>query len=176
MTFGRFHFLAANAVASIGGIGFIRLPLRGGIPFGGTVASAAAAVAAYAITRLGGIEADGLVFAAVAVAATAIVTLAGLWAAHFACRGGEKDPKRVVIDEWAGVWATLLFLPVEWYTVAAAFLIFRVLDISKPLGIKRLEKLPGGVGIMLDDVGAGLLGAAILNAGYWGGVLIRSLL
>ena len=95
------------------------------------------------------------------------LTLLSVWASHFALRPGEDDPKRVVIDEWAGTWATFIFVPVEWYTVAAVFLIFRVLDVAKPFGIRRIEDLHGGIGITMDDVAAGLLGAVILNLALW---------
>jgi phosphatidylglycerophosphatase A len=76
---------------------------------------------------------------------------------------GEQDPKRCVIDEFAGMWATCLFLPVTWGWMLAAFVVFRALDIAKPFGIRRLERLPGGLGVMADDLAAGLLGAAALN-------------
>lgn len=76
----------------------------------------------------------------------------------------ESDPKRCVIDEFVGVWATCLFLPTTWAWLLAAFLMFRALDILKPFGIRRLEKLPGAYGIMADDLAAGLLGAGVLNA------------
>ncbi len=76
----------------------------------------------------------------------------------------DTDPKRCVIDEFVGVWATCLFLPATWGWLLAAFLMFRALDILKPFGIRRLEKLPGAFGIMADDLAAGLLGAGILNA------------
>ena len=76
----------------------------------------------------------------------------------------DTDPKRCVIDEFVGVWATCLFLPTTWAWLLAAFLMFRALDILKPFGIRRLEKLPGAFGIMADDLAAGLVGACILNA------------
>lgn len=77
------------------------------------------------------------------------------------------DPSRVVIDETVGVWITLLAVPetCEWYYILAAFLLFRVMDIVKPLGCRWLDNnIHGGWGVMLDDVLAGVYGAIVL----WG--------
>ena len=93
-----------------------------------------------------------------------ITLVLGTWAAGRVGTPADPDPKRVVIDEWAGVWATVAFLPTTWAWLLAGFLIFRVLDIAKPLGIRKLEKIHGGFGVMLDDLAAGVLGAIILNA------------
>ncbi len=76
---------------------------------------------------------------------------------------GVKDPGCIVIDEMAGIVATLYGLPWNAVSVAAGFVIFRLLDIAKPLGIRRLEKLPGGIGVVADDVAAGVLGNLILR-------------
>lgn len=94
----------------------------------------------------------------------AVTTIAGTWAAHRLGTPRDPDPKRVVIDEWVGVWVTVAFLPATWGWLLAGFFLFRLLDIAKPFGIRRLENLHGGVGVMLDDIGAGLVGAVILNA------------
>lgn len=94
------------------------------------------------------------------IAGTAAI---GSWAASQVSTPEDKDPKRCVIDEWAGVWVTCLLLPQTWYWLLAGFITFRVLDILKPLGVRQLERLPGGIGVMADDIGAGLLGALILN-------------
>ena len=77
------------------------------------------------------------------------------------------DPSRVVIDEAVGVWVTLLAVPSsrEWYYVFCAFLLFRVMDILKPLGCRAIDrKLHGGWGVMLDDILAGVYGAVVLWA------------
>ncbi len=94
----------------------------------------------------------------------ALTAVAGIWAAGQAGTAADPDPKRVVVDEWVGVWITVAFLPATWGWLMAGFFLFRVLDILKPLGIRRLEKIHGGTGIMLDDVAAGLVGAVALNA------------
>ncbi len=103
------------------------------------------------------------------VAATVVVALAGTWAgtvaeAHFKSR----DPGEVVVDEVAGMMVTLLFNPVAGATwAAAAFVLFRAADIVKPFPVNRLERLPGGVGIMADDLMAGVYANAALRAGMW---------
>ena len=88
----------------------------------------------------------------------------GPWACGSLSTAEDPDPKRAVWDEVAGVWLTCLFLPKTLPWLAAAFLLFRVLDVLKPWPIRRFERLPGGYGIMADDVAAGVVGAAVLNA------------
>ena len=75
----------------------------------------------------------------------------------------DHDPARGVIDEWVGMWITVLFLPVTWSWMLAGFLLFRVLDIYKPLGVRKIEACPGGWGIMFDDIAAGVIGFILLN-------------
>ena len=93
-----------------------------------------------------------------------LTALVGVWAAENVGTKDDPDPKRVVIDEWAGVWITVAFLPATWGWLLAGFFLFRFLDILKPLGIRKLEKIHGGFGVMLDDIAAGALGALVLNA------------
>ncbi len=87
----------------------------------------------------------------------------GVPATRSLIRPGDPDPRRAVWDEFIGMWATCLLLPKTVPWMAAAFICFRILDIVKPWPIRRLERLPGGLGIMADDLLAGLLGAALLN-------------
>lgn len=68
----------------------------------------------------------------------------------------EKDPSYVVIDEVAGMAVTLLFIPLAWQNFVVGFILFRFFDILKPLGIKKMEKMRKGWGIMLDDILAGI--------------------
>ena len=65
------------------------------------------------------------------------------------------DAPRIVVDELVGMWIALLFVPLSWANMAVAFGLFRLFDIWKPLGIRRMEKLKGGLGVMMDDVVAG---------------------
>ena len=89
--------------------------------------------------------------------------LAGIWATGSLADPSDEDPSRAVWDEFVGMWATCLLLPKEVLWMAAAFFSFRLLDILKPWPIRRLERLPGGLGIMADDLLAGFYGAAMLN-------------
>lgn len=66
------------------------------------------------------------------------------------------DPSRIVADEMVGVWIAMLGVPFSFFNLALAFVLFRIFDIWKPLGIRRMEKFPGGWGVMLDDVLAGI--------------------
>ena len=78
-----------------------------------------------------------------------------------------EDPNKVVVDEMVGVWITLLAVPStkEWYYVISAFLLFRFMDIVKPLGCRAIDKkIHGGWGVMLDDVLAGIYGGIVLFA------------
>jgi len=69
---------------------------------------------------------------------------------------GQKDAKQIVIDEVAGQLVALYLAPLALLPVACGFLLFRLFDIWKPGPVGRLEKLPGGYGVMMDDVGAGI--------------------
>ncbi len=69
---------------------------------------------------------------------------------------GREDPGHVVIDEVVGMLITLVMLPVSWTGVLVGFIAFRVFDVIKPWPASRLERLPGGTGIMADDVAAGV--------------------
>jgi phosphatidylglycerophosphatase A len=93
------------------------------------------------------------------------VTLVGVWAAQAADTAwGTHDSGRVVIDEVAGYLATVAFVDrADWIVLAVGFVIFRALDILKPPPIRWLdEHLPGGWGVVLDDVAAGVIGAALM--------------
>ena len=76
----------------------------------------------------------------------------------------KKDPGCIVIDEVAGIMVTLLGLPLTPLTLVAGFLVFRGLDIFKPFPARMLEKtIPGGAGVVLDDIAAGIWGNLILR-------------
>jgi len=77
---------------------------------------------------------------------------------------GRKDPGCIVIDEIAGMLVTVAGLPFNFFTVAAGFVLFRMLDIFKPFPIRTLErKIPGGAGIVVDDIAAGIMGNITLR-------------
>jgi phosphatidylglycerophosphatase A len=99
----------------------------------------------------------------------AIVSIAGIWAGgvaeeHF----GRRDPGQAVVDEVAGMMVTLLLNPLAgpgW--MLAAFVLFRAADIVKPFPVNRLERLPGGLGIMADDLMAGVYANLALRLAIW---------
>ena len=77
---------------------------------------------------------------------------------------GKKDPGCIVIDEMAGMLVTMAGLPFNFFTVCAGFVLFRLLDISKPFPIRYLErKIPGGTGIVVDDIAAGIIANVTLR-------------
>ena len=84
---------------------------------------------------------------------------------RLAQRLGRKDPGAAVVDEVVGMWLSLLFLPFTPATALAGFLLFRLLDVFKPWPARQLEALPGGWGIMTDDVMAGVYANLLLRAG-----------
>ena len=102
------------------------------------------------------------------VALISLFTVAGIWAIDRLEPYWGEDPSRVVVDEMVGVWITLLAAPAGhiWYGLAA-FVLFRFFDILKPLGIRRMENLPGEVGVMMDDVLAGVYGFIVLIVARW---------
>jgi phosphatidylglycerophosphatase A len=69
---------------------------------------------------------------------------------------GRKDPSEVTIDEFVGMLVAFLWLPMTWSSVAVVFVLYRVFDIFKPFPARQSERLPGGIGIMADDVFAGV--------------------
>jgi phosphatidylglycerophosphatase A len=83
-------------------------------------------------------------------------------ATHVAQESGREDPGHVVIDEVAGQWLTLVVCKPDWPHAIVALALFRLFDITKPWPIRKLEALPGGWGIMLDDLAAGLFGLLVL--------------
>jgi phosphatidylglycerophosphatase A len=92
-----------------------------------------------------------------------MLTAAGIWSANEVEPYWGKDSSRVVIDEAAGICISLLFVPVTPVHVLVALLLFRFFDIVKPLFIRRMEKRPGGWGVMLDDVLAGIYSNILLQ-------------
>lgn len=96
--------------------------------------------------------------------ATIIFTLLGVWSTNELESEWGKDPSKVVVDELIGVWIAVLWIPIETRWLILGFILFRFFDIAKPLGIRRLESIKGGWGVMLDDVGAGIYANIVLQA------------
>lgn len=126
------------------------------VPYGPGTAGTLAAIPLFLLLRPWGL--------APVVAVTALVTVVGIWAANRVVRATDTpDPQLVVIDETAGMLITLLAAPLSWPGVAAAFVLFRVLDMTKPFPCRWCERnVPSGAGVMLDDVCAGIWGALML--------------
>ena len=79
------------------------------------------------------------------------------------------DEPAIVLDESVGVWFALLFAPKSWLWVCAGFVLFRIADIAKPWPVSRIDaRVPGGLGIMADDVVAGLMAAAVASLALLG--------
>jgi len=129
----------------------------------GTVGSAAAMAIALLIDHLGAWR--PLWYAALSAALTG----PAMWAAGETARqANQKDPQFVVVDEVAGQWLALAGAPaLNWKSWLAAFLLFRLFDIWKPWPVRQLESLPGGAGIVADDLMAGAYAALVLSLAGW---------
>lgn len=135
----------ARIIATVGGIGF----LKGG----GTVAAVAFCIVWYVVSM------DAVYQLLLLVA----LLVAGVWSAAVVETGWGHDSSRIVIDEVAGMMITLAFFPANaWYIIIGCVL-FRFFDMVKPLGIRRAEALPRGMGVMADDVLAGVYSQLILR-------------
>lgn len=127
------------------------------IPFAsGTWGTLAALPFAWAIWEAGG-------WTALAIATLAVSVL-GVWASGKVVSGsGVQDPGFIVIDEVAGMWLTLLAAPYAPWAWCAAFVLFRIADILKPFPASWADRhVGGGLGVMLDDLFAGLWSAAAI--------------
>jgi phosphatidylglycerophosphatase A len=143
----RIHKLVSTSL----GIGYIG---KGG----GTVAAVAVCLCLYAVQLAGGSK---LVWWLPII--SLLLTLLGIWSANEVEPHWGKDDKKVVIDEVAGMCISLLFIPITISSLITGFILFRYFDIAKPLYIRELENVRGGVGVMLDDVVAGVYANIILQ-------------
>lgn len=137
----------AGIIATAGGIGFLR---KGA----GTAAAVAFCIAWYFIPI-------GYIYQAFLLVA---ILAAGIWSATRMETVWEHDSNRIVIDEVLGMMITLAFLPNEPAYIIIGCVLFRFFDIVKPLGIRKAESLPRGIGVMADDVLAGIYAHLILRA------------
>lgn len=136
-------------VATVGGAGFFPVAP-------GTIGSAVG-VAIYLLTRHWPASWQAALLLA--------ICLAGTWASTEAARHFQReDPSHVVIDEVAGQLATLFMTGVGFGGAVVGFVLFRVLDIVKPWPARQFESLPDGLGIMADDVMAGIYGWLLISA------------
>jgi phosphatidylglycerophosphatase A len=139
----------SKIIASIFGIGYIR---KGG----GTVAAAFAVLVWWLLFR-------NDVHFAFPVILTVVVTALGIWVGNIVEQDWGKDSYRVVIDEVAGMFISVLFVTPDWKWLITGFVLFRFFDIAKPLYIRRLEAWKGGWGVMMDDVLAGVYANIVLQ-------------
>ena len=134
-------------LATLGPIGHLR-------PAPGTIGSLVALGTGYMIARFS---------LSMLVAGILVLSILGIFAAEqYRQRTGKKDAPEVIVDEVAGQWIPLVIIPleIEWYITA--FLLFRFFDISKIGPVGHAETLTGGVGVMADDLVAGILAALVL--------------
>ncbi len=129
----------------------------------GTVGSLAALALAWVMHRYTGLMWGNFAFLAMLLIPFAV------WSAHVTSQAtGLRDPQIVVVDEVVGQWITLAgafrLNATSWI---AALVLFRLFDVWKPFPVRRLERLPGGVGIVADDAMAGVYGALVLFAAGW---------
>ncbi|MBI4569028.1 MAG: phosphatidylglycerophosphatase A [Planctomycetes bacterium] len=139
------------------GVGLGRLPVAPG-----TAATAAAAGVTWGLTFVPGFAAWWLTVAMVAASAAGLPLFR--WGEGYF---GRKDPREVVIDEFAGYFCTLALvplLPVTPISIVAAFVLFRAFDIVKPPPVRACERIGGPSGILWDDLMAG----AMAHAAMWG--------
>lgn len=125
----------------------------------GTVTSLAAAIVFITIPSFSALE--------IAVPAIVIVFAVGLWASGIMEGIYGHDPSQVTIDELAGQWVALLLLPGGWVTAILGFAAFRFFDILKPEPVNIAQKLPGGWGVMVDDLLAGIYANLSVRIVLW---------
>jgi len=136
------------SIATLFGIGRVRTAP-------GTAASLVALPVAFGLATVGG-------RVSVLLAAVFVTALGGWACEHYVRETGTKDPPECVVDELAGQLLALSFAPRGILAYVLAFALFRALDIWKPGPIAAAERLPGGLGVMADDVLAGLLAGLVV--------------
>ena len=105
---------------------------------------------------------------AVTLSCIVVFTIAGTWAVRRLSPFWGSDPQKVVIDEMVGVWVPLLAVPAsDIWLALASFVLFRLFDILKPLGIRTLDRRKGAFYVMADDMLAGVYSLIIIVAVQW---------
>lgn len=105
---------------------------------------------------------------AVTLSCIVVFTIAGTWAVRRLSPFWGSDPQKVVIDEMVGVWVPLLAVPAsDIWLALASFVLFRLFDILKPLGIRTLDRRKGAFYVMADDILAGVYSLIIIFAVQW---------
>ncbi len=135
-------------IASVAGVGNIK--------GGGTIAAVIYCIVWLCLPA-------GLITSAWQVIITATIILVGIWSSNVVEADWGKDSSKVVIDEVAGMAVSLLFVPQEIIFLLSGLILFRFFDIVKPLGVRSMEKFPGGWGVMADDLLAGFYSWTVLQ-------------
>ena len=92
-----------------------------------------------------------------------ILFFVGVYFSHLSLKkSNDHDPSYIVIDEWVGQWVALSFIPVNLNFAILGFILFRFFDITKIGTVKYIEKIPGAIGVMSDDIAAGLMSAIVI--------------
>lgn len=105
---------------------------------------------------------------AVTLSCIVVFTIVGTWAVRRLSPFWGSDPQKVVIDEMVGVWVPLLAVPAsDIWLALASFVLFRLFDILKPLGIRTLDRRKGAFYVMADDILAGVYSLIIIVAVQW---------
>lgn len=116
-------------------------------------------------------EISNIAFIGFGIVLSLLSVWAGYWSTAAVIPFWGKDPKKVVIDEWTGMWIALIYIPFEPVLMFLALFWFRLFDIWKPLGIRRLENIAGAGGVMMDDIVAGIAANVVLQIGIHSGIL-----
>lgn len=140
-------------IATLGPVGYLPAP--------GTWASLIALLGIYLLHAL---NVSWVIYCAITVAlgflGFCVVKISQQYFKH-------HDPGEIVIDEVLGCFIAFLFVPLDWYTALIGFALFRFFDITKIFGIRWLERQGGVSGVLLDDIGAGLLSNLIVHGFLW---------
>lgn len=104
-------------------------------------------------------------FSLLALAITILITfILGVISTNHLIPDWGEDPQRVVMDEFVGYLITMILVPLSWTNILLGFILFRFFDILKPLGIRAIDtKVKGGMGVMLDDVLAGIYALIVMH-------------
>ena len=142
-----------RAVATLGPIGYLPMP--------GTCATAATIIALY----FGGFSSypcTAQLIGTIVAYLGSVSLISAILPAY-----ESNDPSEIVLDEVVGTVATFCCVPMTWQTILLGFVLFRLLDIAKPFGIRKLEQAPAGWGVVNDDLVAGIVSCLLLHGIAW---------
>ena len=139
------------------------LATSGGAGYSPVAPGTAGALVASAVAFLLQHYVNTSLYTWILIALIVVFTILGILATNQVEPAWGKDPSRVVIDESVGQWIAYLFIPFGLTNLILGFVLFRLFDIWKPLGIRKMEQLKGGYGVMFDDVLAGVYANIVLQ-------------